>query len=78
MREKLRMVVLVVLASPLILLYSIQHLYEETIIFSSRYSDWLFMKRFSLIDNNHVEDFIDWNEKYCASRVIDPGFRCPS
>lgn len=65
---------LIILAFPLILAYYLSHLYEQAIQISDDWKDYLFMKRFNLIDSKHVSDFISWNKKYVSRRELAEKF----
>lgn len=38
---------------------------------SDRYRDKLFMNRFNLLDQRHVNDFVEWNNKYHIQRAVE-------
>jgi len=56
------------LSIPVYIFLFFVHLCEEVRIKYGIFSDRLFMKRFNLIDDQHVWDLIAWNEKYRKDR----------
>ena len=57
-----------ILALPLMLFSLIVHCCENARLKSNKFSDSLFMKRFRLIDSQHGEDLIKWNNAYRVNR----------
>lgn len=68
MKDFLYKWVLITLSLPLILFHLIIHIFEEIQKCHSDFKDKLFMKRFNLIDQKHVCDFIKWNDQYKKTR----------
>lgn len=59
---------LMTLASPLIAYQYIKHFYEQILKINGNTNDKLFMRRFNLIDSQHVDDLIEWNNEYRRKR----------
>ena len=68
MKDKIEDLVILILASPLILFSVIYHLFESVVMRNNYLKDKLFMRRFNLIDSEHVTDFIKWNAEYESKR----------
>lgn len=61
-------ILIFILSLPLIFYQLLRHLVERIMMLNSKTSDYLFMKRFKLIDSKHVDDFLEWNNKYIENR----------
>ena len=68
MKEFLFKWTLIILSLPLIIFHMLIHLYEETQKCHKDFKNKLFMRRFNLIDQRHVSDFIKWNNRYREDR----------
>ena len=59
---------LAILASPIIFWFLCLDLYERVELTIDSRRDKIFMKRFNLIDEEHVKDLVKWNNNYIEQR----------
>ena len=57
-----------ILSTPLIIYECIRYLIDRSVMFNRGFRDKLFLKKMNLIDQQHFDDFIKWNDLYHAKR----------
>lgn len=60
--------IIIILSSPLIAFHMCIHVYENIQLQHNKFADKLFLKRFNLLDQQHVDDFLLWNDEYIENR----------
>ncbi len=68
MLEKVHGTIVIILSTPMIIYHLLIHLYEEVCKCHIGLREKLFMKRFNILDDRHVSDFLVWNERYVERR----------
>ena len=66
--QKLIEIIVFILSIPLMLFQIIIYICEEIQLKNNKLRDRLFMKRFNLINDKHVRDFVDWSISYKEKR----------
>lgn len=71
MIEKLHELIVLILSIPLIIYQFGLHIGESLLMTNGVIHNYFFMKRFGLIDDKMVDDFIEWKCEYIEKRGKD-------